>query len=72
MNLFERLKELYEDLEDVEDNLKWTPEMTEVHYGCDCGCGGDYLDESEWGQVDRLTGEIKEITTKIKTLLGEI
>lgn len=27
----------------------WSPDRMEVHFGCDCGCGGDSYTIESWG-----------------------
>lgn len=30
------------------DQAKWSPSRMCVHFGCDCGCGGDSYTEESW------------------------
>jgi hypothetical protein len=33
------------------DSAMWAPNYSEVHFGCDCGCGGDGYDPEEWDEL---------------------
>lgn len=39
------LKQLFDDLEQAQYN---DPFITGVHFGCECGCGGDSYTSAEW------------------------
>lgn len=30
------------------DQAKWSPDRMGVHFGCDCGCGGDSYTPEQW------------------------
>lgn len=36
---------------DYEDAL-WAPSLMSVHFGCDCGCGGDAWDDDSWDAAE--------------------
>lgn len=35
-------------LVDEYESARYSPSRTEVHFGCDCGCGGDYYTIESW------------------------
>lgn len=41
---FSELKELFYNYEQA----RWSPTRMNVHFGCDCGCGGDTYTQESW------------------------
>ena len=35
----------------------YSPSRAGVHFGCDCGCGGDSYTSEEWDEEERLADE---------------
>lgn len=55
---FSKLEELFCDY----DEAKWSPSRMQVHFGCDCGCGGDSYTEERW---DVAEDEANKAITKM-------
>ena len=50
---FSELEELFQDY----DNSKWSPSRMGVHFGCDCGCGGDSYTEESWDAEEETAND---------------
>lgn len=35
----------------------YSPSRLGIHFGCDCGCGGDSYTSEEWDEEERLADE---------------
>ena len=53
------------------DTVLHSDEYMEVHFGCDCGCGGD-LYENDPEAWDRMITENKEILKRVKAKCLEL
>jgi hypothetical protein len=52
---FSELEELFQDY----DAAKYSPDIMDVHFGCDCGCGGSSYTEESWdAEVDAANESI--------------
>jgi hypothetical protein len=61
---FSDLEQLFQDY----DSAKWSPDMMGVHFGCDCGCGGNsYTTESWDAEVDAKNGAIVKMVSFCNT-----
>ena len=43
---FDALRSLVDDIRDDES-------LSEVHFGCECGCGGDFYTYEDWTEMCR-------------------
>lgn len=50
---FSELKELFDEY----DQGIWSPSRMEVHFGCDCGCGGDNYTTEQWDAAEDACNE---------------
>ena len=50
---FSQLEELFQEY----DQAKWAPSRTGVHFGCDCGCGGDNYTDESWDAEEDAANE---------------
>ena len=50
------------------ENAKWAPDRMGVHFGCDCGCGGDSYTAEQWDEecaaADIYINKMKEFCEK--------
>jgi hypothetical protein len=50
------------------ESAKWSPSRIEVHFGCECGCGGDSYTAESWDAEEQAAtdaiNETKEFCTK--------
>lgn len=61
---FSDLEELFQNY----DQAKWSPDKMEVHFGCDCGCGGDSYTEKSWdAEVDAANDAIVKMVSFCNT-----
>ena len=49
----------YKDLYDLVEDYHYDPRRSEVRFGCDCGCGGDYYTYEDWVAVCDAADEAK-------------
>ena len=38
----------FDELKDHVSNVEDMNHLSSVHFGCDCGCGGNYYTSAEW------------------------
>jgi len=53
-DLIMKFSELEELLADYEHYVKYSVLYSEVHFGCDCGCGGDSYTSEQWNNEIKL------------------
>lgn len=50
------------------ENAKYSPSLSEIHFGCDCGCGGDLYTSEEWDAAEasatKAIADMKEFCAK--------
>lgn len=55
MNLTPTMNKTASDVEDLVNNFSnyylWGPSRMEVHFGCECGCGGNNYTEETWDEA---------------------
>ena len=51
MMKFSELKELFENYE----HAQLSPVYQDIHFGCDCGCGGDYYEANPTQWEDEIS-----------------
>jgi hypothetical protein len=40
------------------DTAMWSPTRMAVHFGCDCGCGGDKYTQKSWDEEEAHAQEV--------------
>jgi len=62
------ISKVIELLEEFKTNVVYSDITSEVHYGCDCGCGGDSYDDESWAAMSDTYDETEE---KVKKFCDE-
>lgn len=63
-----KISEVVELLEEFNGAVVYSDITSEVHYGCDCGCGGNSYDEASWDSMSNAYDSTEE---KIKKFCDE-
>jgi hypothetical protein len=50
----------YDELKDLIYTYEEDPSLSEVHFGCDCGCGGDSWTIETWREYGEASDLAKE------------
>lgn len=57
-----------QDLFYAYNGAKYAPSLSEIHFGCDCGCGGDSYTTESWDEAEasaaKAIADMKEFCTK--------
>ena len=50
----------FDELRDLVMSIEYDERRAEVHYGCDCGCGGDCYSWEQWSDMCSAADEAEE------------
>lgn len=65
-----KASELYSIVSDFENYYLHSDLNMEVHFGCECGCGGDSYSEEEWDDMCKAADEARDEFEKVCGQLG--
>lgn len=64
------LDDLIRIAEDYEDDVLYSPFNTHVHFGCECGCGGDLYTRATWDEACRAYDNAEQAWVSTCNMLG--
>lgn len=62
------ISDVIELLDQFDRDVVYSDITSDVHYGCDCGCGGDSYDDESWNEISSKYDKTEE---KIKKFCDE-
>lgn len=65
-----KASELYSIVQDFQSYYLYSDLMSEVHFGCDCGCGGDSYTSESWEAMCNCADEVSDEFKKVCKSLG--
>jgi len=61
----------FDELMNLVMDIRDDPARCEVHFGCDCGCGGDLYTIQEWDTMCDAANEAKRALVKLGIIFPE-